>query len=337
MQETPKYKTYEFSGALAARLQDFVAEKRGVGYVYNTEAKHLGRFSRFSLDYEVPQDELPENLVMAWIAKKPTDSDRNQYSRYSLISQFARYMVRMGCRAYVPSRSDIGRTHRTFIPYIFTHDEIKALFAVLDSLETPLRSGAPRRKDIIPVLFRLLYCCGLRVSEATKLKGEDVDLENGVLTIRNSKFGKSRYVPMSPETTARCAEYDRTRLVGRTGDDWFFAAPYGGHYDARSIYSMFRQYLWDAGISHGGKGKGPRVHDLRHTFAVHCLQKWVASGEDITTALPRLSAYMGHNDFSATERYLRLTAEVYPEISSLMNEKYGYIIPRMAGGPYEED
>ncbi len=126
-------------------------------------------------------------------------------------------MVRIGCREYVPSRSDIGKMHRTFIPYIFTHDEIKSLFTVMDSLETPPRSGAPRRKNVIPILFRLLYCCGLRVSEATKLKGEDVDLGNGILTIKNSKFGKSRYVPMSPETTAKCYEYAKSRLVGKAG------------------------------------------------------------------------------------------------------------------------
>ncbi len=186
MQETSKYKTYEFAGELAVHLQEFIAEKRSVGYVYNTEAKQLSRFSRFSLGYEIPRDELPEPLVKAWIARVPTDSDRNQYSRYSLIGQFAKYMVRMGHPAYIPALTDIGKTHRTFTPYIFTHDEIRALFAVLDSLETPPRSGSPRRKDIIPVLFRLLYCCGLRVSEAVTLKGEDVDLENGVLTIKTA-------------------------------------------------------------------------------------------------------------------------------------------------------
>ena len=337
MKEETKYQTYEFVGVLAAHLQDFITEKRRIGYIYNTESKNLSRFSRFSLDFDIPQDELPENVVRAWITKTPTESDRNQYSRYSLIGQFAKYMVRMGYRAYVPTSMDIGKTHKSFIPYIFTHDEIKALFTVFDSLETPPRSGVPRRKEIIPILFRLLYCCGLRVSEAIMLKGEDVDLEHGILIIKNSKFGKSRYVPMSLETKIRCAEYDKTRLVNRTGDDWFFAAPDGGHYNVRSIYSMFRQYLWEAGISHGGKGHGPRVHDLRHTFAVHCLQKWVVNGEDITTALPLLSAYMGHTDFSATERYLRLTAEVYPELSTLLNEKYGYIIPKLEEEEHEEN
>lgn len=337
MREESKYKSYEFSGVLAGHLQNFIAVKRGLGCIYNTEAKQLSRFSRFSLSYSITPDELPENLVKDWIAKKPTDSDRNQYSRYSLIGQFARYMVRMGYSAYVPEAGDIGKIHRTFIPYIFTHDQIQALFTVFDSIETPLRSGAPRRKYIVPVLFRLLYCCGLRVSEAVSLKGEDVDLKRGVLTIRDSKFGKTRYVPMSAQITAKCAEYNKTRLTNTVGEDWFFAAPDGGRYDVRSVYCIFRDCLWKAGISHGGKGNGPRVHDFRHTFAVHCLQKWVASGEDLTTALPRLSAYMGHHDFAATEQYLRLTAEVYPKIAELMMERYGYIIPEIKEAPDEKN
>lgn len=184
---------------------------------------------------------------------------------------------------------------------------------------------------IMPVLFRMLYCCGLRVSEATNLLAGDVDLEHGVLTIRNSKFGKTRYVPMSNELTAICANYAKTRLVGTVNEDWFFAAPDGGRYNIRSIYTVFRDLLWKAGISHGGRSKGPRLHDFRHTFCVHCLQKWTLSGDDPTTLLPRLSTYLGHNDFSATEQYLRMTAEAYPEVSRLMEEKYGYIIPAMEG------
>ena len=89
---------------------------------------------------------------------------------------------------------------------------------------------------------------------------------------------------------------------------------------------MFRDLLRNAGISHGGRGKGPRVHDLRHTFCVHCLQRWISQGKDLTTALPLLTTYMGHNDFSATEQYLRMTAEVYPEVSQLMQDQYGYVV-----------
>ncbi len=326
MHNDVKIRTYKYVGALADACMNFVAEKRAVGCLYNTEAYALSRFCRFSLSYEVPYNVLTKEVVQAWIAKRPTDSDRSQYARYSLISQLAKYMARMGYTAYIPSRDELGKLHRTFIPYIFTHDEIHAFFAAADAMTRLPHSVAPRRHLIMPVLFRMLYCCGLRVSEAIMLHGGDVNLTEGILTIRDSKFGKTRYVPMSAELTAVCKNYADTRLVGKADEDWFFAAPDGGHYDVYTVYGVFRDLLWKAGISHGGRGKGPRLHDFRHTFCVHCLQRWVAQGADLTTALPRLTAYLGHNDFSATEQYLRMTAEVYPEISRIMEEQYGYIV-----------
>ena len=330
MIETTKVKAYSYSGSLKTACESFIREKRALGYLYNTEAKKLSDFSRFTLDFEFPENTLTQEVVRAWIAKKPTDSERKQYARFSLISQFARYMKRMGYAAYVPDRDEIGKLRRTFAPRILSHEEIRAFFEATDFM--PEQSIAPRRHLIMPVLFRMLYCCGLRVSEAINLKGGDVDLENGILTIREGKAGKSRYVPMSAELTEICSRYARTRLVGPPGNDWFFAAPDGGRYDTRSVYHSFRQLLWEAGISHGGRGKGSRVHDLRHTFCVHCLQKWASGGADPASILPKLTAYLGHNDFAATEQYLRMTAEAYPEVSRLMEEKYGYVIPGLGGG-----
>lgn len=331
VEPTTKIKTYSYSGPLKTVCESFIREKRALGYLYNTEAKKLSEFSRFTLDFDFPENTLPKEVVRAWIARKPTDSERNQRARFSLISQFAKYMERMGYAAYVPDGDEAGKVHKTFSPRIFSHEEIRAFFKAADAMSLSLYSTAPRRHLIMPVLFRMLYCCGLRVSEALKLKGEDVDLENGILTIRESKSGKSRYVPMSAELTEVCSHYARTRLVGPPGGDWFFAAPDGGRYDTRTVYHIFRQLLWKAGISHGGRGKGPRVHDFRHTFCVHCLQKWTASGADPTSVLPRLTAYLGHSDFSSTEQYLKMTAEAYPEVSLLTEEKYGYVIPGLGG------
>ena len=327
MHNDGKYEEYSYSGMLADICKGFIAEKRAVGYIYNTEAKKLSEFSRFTLAYDFPKNTLTEEVVKAWIVKKPTDSDKNRYARYSLVKQLGEYMSRMGHSAFIPGFEDVGRCRKTFIPYIFTHDEVARFFAAADSLEYNAKSIAPRRHLIMPVLFRMLYCCGLRVSEACGLHGDEVDLENGILTVRKSKFSRTRYVPMSEELTAVCVEYNKTRLVGTDGDDWFFAAPDGGHYGSRSIYSVFRELLHKAGISHGGAGKGPRVHDFRHTFAVHCLQRWVARGSDPTTVLPRLTAYLGHTTFQSTEEYLRMTAEIYPQISEVMQERFGYIIP----------
>ncbi len=271
MRDSSGIKTYSYNGPLEAACEGFVKEKRAIGCLYNTEAKKLSEFSRFALAFDCPENTLTKEIVQAWIARKPTDSDRNQYARFSLISQFAKYMERVGYLAYVPGRDEIGKLHKSFIPYIFSHEEIRAFFEAADAMTRLPKSVAPRRHLIMPVLFRILYCCGLRVSEAINLLADDVDLEQGILTIRNSKFGKTRYVPMSAELTAVCAAYAETRLVGPPGADWFFAAPDGGHYDVRTIYSVFRELLWKAGISHGGRGNSPRLHDFRHTFCVHSL------------------------------------------------------------------
>ncbi|MCL2674680.1 MAG: tyrosine-type recombinase/integrase [Defluviitaleaceae bacterium] len=327
MRDCPDVKRCAYSGILAPHCEAFIAEKRAVGYTYRSEAEILGEFSRFSVGFDIPPNTLTESVVKAWIAQRPIESDRTRYHRFSIVKLFAEYLLRMGYPAYVPSVTEIGKRHEKFVPYIFTHDEIKRFFLAADSMHPYWKTSAPRRHQVMPVLFRLLYCCGLRVSEATGLLGGDVDLRAGILTIRDSKFNKNRYVPMSEEMTSICVRYAKTRLVSDT-DDWFFAARHGGRYGNRTVYTAFRELLLEAGISHGGRGKGPRVHDMRHTFAVHCLQKWTKDGANITTALPYLREYLGHNTLDATERYLRMTAEVYPEISALMQEEYGHLVPR---------
>jgi integrase len=325
LREHPEIKDYEFHGALASICQAFIGEKRGLGYCYNTESKLLSQFSHFTLNYNLPLNTLTEDVVNAWIARRPANSESTNASRFSIVKQLAEYMIRIGLSAYLPPCETRYR-RRGYVPYIFTHDEIRLFFNAVDSMQPTHHSTAPRRHLIMPVLFRLLYCCGLRVSEAIQLRGDDVDLQLGILTIRGSKFGKSRYVPMSGEVTTVCADYAKTRLIGEGDYDWFFSAPDGGCYSTSGIYNTFREMLWKVDISHGGKGNGPRVHDFRHTFAVHCLQKWASSGVDLTTKLHLLRDYLGHDDLSSTEQYLRMTAEVYPEISDLMQEKYGYII-----------
>ena len=315
----------EYRGVLAPLCKAFITEKRAVGYDYQSEAERLSDFSRFSENFIIPINTLPKEVVKAWIAPRPMEADRTRYHRFSTMCQFAEYMVRIGYPAYIPSSTEAGKRHKSFVPYIFTHDEIRRFFNTVDAMQPAERTSAPRRHLVMPVLFRLMYCCGLRLSEATALKGDDVDLHSGILTVRDSKFGKSRYIPMSEELTDFCGKYAATRLIGNP-DDWFLPARDGGYYGNQSVYTAFRELIRKAGISHGGRGKGPRVHDLRHTFAVHCLQKWTENGADITTALPYLREYLGHEHFSATEQYLRMTAEVYPEISVLMQEQYGYIV-----------
>jgi integrase len=165
-----------------------------------------------------------------------------------------------------------------------------------------------------PLLFRLLYCCGLRISEALRLKISDVDFEKGALFIRESKFNQDRMIPMSVSLAEMFARYQA--LFNRN--------------KAPKDYYLYRELLWKARISHGGKGKGPRIHDLRHAFCVHSLAKQVKDGVDLYVALPILSVYVGHNSVGATQRYVRLTAEAHPELIEKVSQTCAYVFPEVA-------
>lgn len=317
---------YHYAGTLADIMSAYVAEKRALGAVYNSEAKKLAEFSRFCLNYDLPKDTLTEDVVKAWIERRPGEKDANLRCRYSIVKGLAEYMQRMGYEAYRPLPGDIPRLKRgTFVPYIFTHAEVLRFFEVLDADEGRTMPGK-RVRRMYRIIFRLLYCCGLRVSEAAGLTNEDILWDDGLLVIRNSKFGKSRYVPMSNEMVQKLRVYADTNHH----EQYLFVSSRGKPVKTNAVYVKFREILFKSGVGHEGRGQGPRVHDFRHTFSVHCLQKWVSRGVPLSSALPRLSTYLGHVDMSATEKYLRLTAEVYPEISATLSREYGHLIPKEA-------
>ena len=188
----------------------------------------------------------------------------------------------------------------------------------------------------MPVFFRLLYSCGMRLSEARLLRIMDVDLEEGVITVTNAKHDRHRLLPVSSEMLEYLRNYNKTVHFNSLPTDWFFPG-YGGR--AMTIVNVghnFRRFLWKAGISHGGRGKGPRIHDFRHTMAVHCLRRWVLEGKDLRAYLPVLQAYLGHVSPGDTAYYLHLTADLFPNITEQIELTYGDIIPRL-GGSHEDD
>jgi len=325
MYDPLKKKDYIYSGKLGIQIADFIAEKRAFGYLYNTEAKKLSEFSRMTLNYDFPDDTLTQEVVEAWLTRRPTDADKTLYSRFGVIKGFADYMVRHGYEAFIPLSSDLPKLNtQGYTPYVFTHEEIQRFFNVYSTeIEYKTAYGA-RFHVMMRMIYELLYCCGLRVSEALFLTSNDVDLENGILTIRFAKFEKSRYVPMSSEVTDDLSAY----MDSNIHEPFLFPGIHGDHMSDRSVYVEFRRVLLAAGIPHYGRGKGPRVHDFRHTFACHCLRRWIRNGVPVSSALPRLSTYLGHNDMAATEKYLHMTAAVYPEISEKLSCEYGHLIPK---------
>ncbi|KVE34897.1 integrase [Burkholderia sp. TSV86] len=318
----------QFRSPVGSLMEQFVQEKRACGYRYNEAARLLARFDRFLSDEALSECELPRSISRKWLSKQPHECRGTHYHRICAVRQFALFMCRLGYPADVPERSLLVRYDDGFSPRILTHAEISRLFDAADQLTPTAR--APMRHLIMPEVFRLLYGCGLRLGEVLHLRVADVDLERGILTVRDSKFRKDRLVPPALPLVQRLRTYAQV-MGDRPSDAYFFPSPSGGPYSLSAVYWVFRDLLLRCGIAHAGRGKGPRVHDLRHAYAVHALLRWCRQGADLNVKLPVLATYMGHQSLAGTQRYLHLIAELFPEITLRSNAAFGDVIPRRDG------
>ena len=320
---------------MAEAITAVVAEKRAVGYKYASEEKVLARFAAFC-HVDFPGLDAPSRAsVEAWVATahargvKPATLN----TLVAPVRELARWLGRRGVPAYVLPAGALPRPAR-YVPHIYTDDELAALFTQTDRCS--FCSAVPFRHLVMPVLFRTIYACGLRASEARLLRVDDVDLDTGVLQIRDAKGGKDRQVPLSEPLRARLADY-HAQVAGRTGGEWFFPGANGRPLTLGNVDKNFRRFLWQARISHGGRGHGPRVHDLRHVFAVNNLRACFARGDDVGAFLPVLQAYMGHSSPDDTAYYLRLTAESYPHITAQIQRVFGDVVPPLTTGSSHGD
>ena len=318
-----------FKSPLSEFLEKFINEKQACGYKYYAETKLLESFDQFLVQEKLINIELPEGLVKHWVAKREHGSAGTQRHRIGIVRQFSEFLVQLDYPAYIIPKGMGAKNTSSFLPYIFTQNEIEKIIGAIDKLKPTARS--PMRHIIMPEIFRLLYHCGFRVNEVLKLRNDDVDLNQGIIIIHQGKFNKDRLVPITLDSVKRLREYiDRLRpivLVRHNSAGFFFPSEIKGHYSIQAVYELFRQSLHQCGISHGGRGKGPRIHDLRHTFAVHKLIQWYKEGADLSVKLPLLSTYLGHQNLQGTQHYLHLTAELLPYLAPRLNEQFGSIIP----------
>lgn len=317
-----------YEGPFRDHIKNHVELKQAVGYKYDTEAGHLKRFDKFTLEKYPNATSLTKGIVFDWCSKKEYEAQANQCSRASVIRQFGKYLDSIGVEAYVIPKGYYP-TEEQYVPHIYTNDELSRFFAETDKCSYCNQS--PYRHLIMPVFFRMIYICGLRVSEARLLKVSDVDHENAILTIQHSKKDNSRLVPMSDSLAERCRQYSKVVHPFPMPEDYYFPALDGKPMTIVNVYKNFRRFLWRAGISHRGRGYGPRIHDFRHTYAVNCLKKWVEQEKDLTAYLPILKTYMGHDSFEETAYYLRMTADVFPDITLKLETRYPGIIPELEG------
>jgi len=309
------------ASALKTHLRQFVEQKRALGVKYISEPYILSAFDRFLVEQDAPADCLLKEHVAAFCAKRPDEANQTFAQRGSVIRQFGMYMAQMGYDAYVLPEFKRCNCKSSFVPYIYSHAEVSRIFEELDSRDYSHYS--PYASSVYPLLFRVLYGCGLRVSEATNLNTKDVDLKNGVLRLRNTKYNSERLVAMSASLTEACRVYFNAFHRGQF--ERFFPSFTNDRIGQVAIIECLRHVLRACGIN-----EKARVHDFRHTFAVHLLDRWAKESKDIYVCLPLMSKYIGHACVKATEGYLRLTAEVFPDVARIFEQYYGGVIPEVA-------
>ncbi len=319
--------SHQFQSVLAPFMTRFLQEKHACGYSYVEPTRLLHRLDDLLVQEGRTTVELPRSVVWNWLAKRQHESASSHQQRVILVRHFSGFLLRIGHAAYVPDPTLTAHTRTTFVPRMLTHEELRRFFRAVDALKPTARS--PLRHLVMPEVFRLLYGCGFRANEVLKLRVRDVDLNQGIVTVCQGKFRKDRLVPPTLSLVNRLRRY-ANNFGDRPPDAIFFPGRCGGPFALRTVYTFFRELLLQCGIPHGGSGKGPRIHDFRHLFAVHRLRSWYRQGADLDAKLPLLSTYLGHRNLSGTKRYLHLTAEIFPEITARVNAAFGEVIPRRA-------
>ena len=319
-----------FIGSFKTEMQDFLTVKRALGYKYIKESVILKRFDAFLAAHYPSITSLTKEAVTSWCAKTTYEATSNQGTRASVIRQFAKYLDSIGIDAFILPHNYYPYAKK-YVPYIYTEEELCRFFAETD--KNRYCSLHPYRHLIMPIFFRLLLACGLRCSEARLLKVQDVDLENGVLSILNAKNKNDRLVPMPKSITIRMKQYAQQVHTYSEPERYFFPALNDAPMTLGNVYKNFRRFLWRAGISH--TGDGPRVHDFRHTYCIYRLRAWVEEERDLMVLIPMMCTYLGHQTFTETAYYLRMTADVFPNIRLKLERNYANIIPNMEDFPYE--
>jgi site-specific recombinase XerD len=260
----------QFQSVLAPFMEKFLREKHACGYGYQEPTRILRRLDDFLVREALATHELPRSVARKWLAKKMHESATTQQHRITVVRHFSRFLLRLGYPAYVPDSTLAARNPWSFTPRMLSDEELRKFFQAVDALEPTARS--PLRHMVMPEVFRLLYGCGFRVREVLKLRVRDVDLQQGIITVRQGKFRKDRLVPPALTLVNRLRKY-AAHFENHPPDAIFFPGPGGRPYSLRTIYGLFRQLLLQCGIPHAGRGKGPRIHDARHLFAVRALRR----------------------------------------------------------------
>jgi site-specific recombinase XerD len=297
---------------LSEAVAQYIAYKQSMGMRFHTETRTLRSFCRTVGD--VALADIKADRVYAYIAGRGPVT-RFWHRKHEVLRGFYRFAIGRGYTDVSPLPKLVPKPPPAFVPYIYSREELRRLLDAATLCENPRSKLQPHT---CRMLILLLYGAGLRISEALALTLADVDLAAAILTIRESKFYKTRFVPLGPDLTGALAAYAARRSTDYTADPEapFFVSRTGTPLKRRTAENIFRRLCARAGVKRDdGCRFQPRLHDLRHAYAVHRVVTWYQQGANVQHLLPQLATYLGHLHIAATQRYLTMTPELLREAS----------------------
>ena len=315
----------EFGSGFADEINKYIDHKVANGYKEKSFTILLRDFDRFCIRRGITGVSFTREDADAWSAKRETEATTSHYARVNKIKCFMEYLKLKGYDVCL--LQDVFFKATNFQPHIYTDDEIRRYFRAVDTYS----SGRSKMDVVIlPVFFRLLYCCGTRINETAGIRKRDVDLDAGTIKLLETKNGCERYIVLNAGMKELMVQFADKCFYLYKDDDYIFPSVAKTRRDGKRIYEIHRLLLQRAEIPYIGGGHGPRIHDWRHTFAVRSFKQMIDRGMDMYVALPVLSTYLGHKTIYATERYVCLTMDLYPYIEAKYSKKFHSIFGKAA-------
>lgn len=301
-----------FQSALAGDIERFLAHKRALGRKYGSEERALRIFDRFLVEDDIGSlDEITPELIVRFLTSRRRPRPRGYNELLGVVRRLFDWMVGQGLLARSPVQATPRRQTAQRIPFLFSRDQARTLLE--EARRLPDNPRAPLRGQTYRAGFGLMYGLGLRVGEVSRLCWRDIDLDRRLLVIRQTKFAKDRLVPFGPRVAGLLREFRSQRSA--RGDTVSPEGPVFSFGRQRSVHpgtfsQTFRHVVPRLGLDVPSGTSPPRLHDLRHSFAVGTLLRWYREGIDPADRLHRLSTFMGHSDPTSTAVYLTITSDL---------------------------
>ncbi|MCD8339039.1 MAG: tyrosine-type recombinase/integrase [Burkholderiales bacterium] len=317
-----------FKSIFAKELKEYLELKVKASFKEESYRGALFLFDEFCVSRGINVPTFTKEDWSAWTIRRPNEDSSTFYHRVNVVKNFLLHLSRDKNYSICPVK-DVKFVAEPFDPHIYTTEEICHYFKAVDSYR------GSNLKDALqfPVLFRIMYCCGTRLMETLRIRKGDIDFENAVITLRETKLGKERLIPYGDDLKALLKSFAEKCLHGCGDRSYIFTGKNGGPLSARVVQEAHGKFLSQAGIPFEGNHRGPRIHDWRHHMAVFSAKRLSDSGMDLYVALPILATYLGHTSVKETEKYLRLTAQLFLEVE----EKFGKILGEITKGDKNED